>query len=114
MKLKKLLIITLSFILVSMCLITSLPPPSTVSLEKYNFNNRKTPEITMTKTYSKIIFIAYFDNGEEMYLYADKNIVKFYLNGGNVSITGYRYTNYRATIKMAGKNFSGLSGKYSD
>ena len=35
-----------------------------------------------------------------------------YLNGGNVPVTGYRYANYRATIKVAGKSFSGSSGKY--
>ena len=34
----------------------------------------------MTETYSKIIFTAYFDDGEEMYSYVDKNTGKVYLN----------------------------------
>ncbi|WP_446601269.1 hypothetical protein [Thomasclavelia ramosa] len=235
MKLKKLLIISLSFILTSTFLITPLSASSTVCLGKYDFNNGETPEITMTETYSKIIFTAYFDDGEEIYSYVDKNTGKvylneneviykynegtqaeptlptistyanidstpvnvvtgmsidfaplieataaiatsialahfgvtassllaklgktvlskhwtsvvdivfdgligaiggygvskilnitfkydlqrtrglIYLNGGNVPVTGYRYANYRATIKVAGKSFSGSSGKY--
>lgn len=35
-----------------------------------------------------------------------------YLNGGSVPVTGYRYANYRATIKIAGKSFSGSSGEH--
>ena len=73
MKLKKLLIISLSFILTSTFLITPLSASSTVSLGKYDFNNGETPEITMTEAYSKIIFTAYFDDGEKIYSYVDKN-----------------------------------------
>lgn len=76
MKLKKLLIISLSFILASTFLITPLSASSTVSFGKYDFNNGETPEITMTETYSKIIFTAYFDDGEEIYSYVDKNTGK--------------------------------------
>ena len=52
MKLKKLLIISLSFILASTFLITPLSASSTVSLGKY------------------------FDDGEEIYSYVDKNTGK--------------------------------------
>ena len=84
MKLKKLLIISLSFILTSTFLITPLSASSTVCLGKYDFNNGETPEITMTETYSKIIFTAYFDDGEEIYSYVDKNTGKVYLNENEV------------------------------
>lgn len=37
-----------------------------------------------------------------------------YLNGGSVPVTGYRYANYRSTIKVAGQSLSGSSGKHGN
>lgn len=37
-----------------------------------------------------------------------------YLNGGSVPVTGYRYGNYKATVKVAGRSFKGSSGKHGN
>lgn len=84
MKLKKIVISTLSLFLITMFSITPLLASTSTNLGKYNIGSDGTAEIIMTETFSKIIFTAYFEDGEEISSYLDKNTKKVYLDGHEV------------------------------
>lgn len=84
MKLKKYVIISMSFVLFLIFSIAPVFASTTTKLGYYNIGGDGNSEIVMTENVSKIIFTAYFEDGEEISSYFDKITKKVYLDGCEV------------------------------
>lgn len=91
MKIKKIIIASLSFVLLGMYSITPISASTTINLGKFTIDNVES-EIIMTETFNKIVFTAYLENDQEMSSYFDKNTKKVFVNNKEVNYSFHEGT----------------------